>query len=62
MTKVFMVQQGRYRWRLQAESGTILVDDLSMASVKHAEDWARSYVSSFPSWALVIRPLGADKG
>ncbi len=57
MKTVYMRQVGRYRWQLESEHGKILLDDLSMASAYHAETWAKSYVSSFQCWALVIKPI-----
>lgn len=56
MTVVYMRQVGRFRWQLESSSGNVLKDDLSMASAYEAEQWALKYVSSYPTWTIVMKP------
>ncbi len=57
MTTVYMVQVALARWELRSEHGKILKDDLVLHSNHEAERWALAYVSSFPAWAMVLKPL-----
>lgn len=54
---VRMVQTNVYRWQLEAEDGTVIKDDLLMHSPYEAERWANSYISSFQTWFLEMRPI-----
>lgn len=56
---VQMVQVGRYRWNLFAPKGHILVEDMNFADGYRAEQWVKSYVSSWNDWSYVIKPLQA---
>lgn len=51
-----MVQVGKYQWQLETKDGKVLKEALLMHSVKDAEAWAKSYISSFQSWSLEIKP------
>lgn len=52
--RVKMVQQTKYRWALLAPKGHVLVDNLMLASVTKAEEWVKSYVSSYNDWTYEI--------
>lgn len=52
--KVTMNQVSKYRWQLLSPTGAIMLDDLLMASSYKAEEWVKSYISSFPCWSYVI--------
>lgn len=53
---VKMVQVAPYRWNVVSPKGHIMVEDLSLSPHK-AEEWIKSYISSFMGWSYVIIPL-----
>lgn len=56
-THVQMVQMSKFRWNLVSPTGSVMVESVLLASKQAAEDWARAYLSSFPSWGLILIPL-----
>ncbi len=52
--KVKMIQVTRYRWELRAPKGALLVDNLLIDSRHKAEEWVKSYVSSYNDWTYEI--------
>lgn len=61
MTRVYMTQVSPQLWQLLSENKSVVVDNIACYSVIEAEDWAVRYVSSFPAWMLVIKPLVKDE-
>ncbi len=61
MHTVKLIQESRYRWAVISPKGHKLVDDLLFASQYKAEEWLKSYISSFMGWTYVIIPLGGTK-
>ncbi len=55
---VRMVQTSRHRWQLLSPNNNIMVDDILCQSPHKAEEWVKSYISSFPRWDYVIIPKG----
>lgn len=51
---VKMVQNSRYRWTLVSPKGSVLAEDLMMASPYKAEEWVKGYISSFNGWTYAI--------
>lgn len=49
-----MVQTGPYRWQLQSPTGKVMVDDLQLADIVKAENWVKSYISSWNDWTFEI--------
>ncbi len=49
-----MVQINKYRWKLVAPKGHILVEDLSLGSPYLAEEWVKAYISSWTTYSYVI--------
>jgi hypothetical protein len=44
---VYMVQTSRNRWKIQSESGSILLDDIILSNEVEAEEYVKGYVSSW---------------
>ncbi len=51
-----MVQMSKYRWNLISPKGPIIKDDLLFANAHKAEEWVKSYVSSFQTWEYIVIP------
>lgn len=49
-----MKQMSRYRWDLIAPSGVLLVEGIYLPHRQAAEDWAKAYLSSWPTWKLKL--------
>lgn len=58
---VRMIQVSRYRWHLFSPKGHVLCDDLLIESSYKAEEWIKSYISSYQGWSYVILPLLGGK-
>ncbi len=54
MKCIKMIQVTKYRWKVISDSGNIILDDLLLASPYHAEEWIKSYISSFAGWKYLL--------
>lgn len=54
MVVVQLVQLSLYQWELKSPKGTVIVSDLAFASQYKAEEWVKSYISSFMGWDYEI--------
>lgn len=57
MNKVNMIQVTPHKWVIKTVDGFVLKDDIVVHSVREAEDYVRSYVSSFTDWGYNIITL-----
>jgi hypothetical protein len=53
---VYMVQTSRNRWKIQSESGRVLLDDIILSNETEAEEYVKGYVSSW-NWDYKMVPL-----
>jgi hypothetical protein len=56
MPKVFMVQVYAWKWKIVAEKGHDILTDIQVAPHK-AEEFVRSWISSFQGWTYEMKPL-----
>lgn len=56
--KVLMVQDAAARWHIESTDGKIIRDNLTMSSASEAEEFVRSYVSSFRCWTYELKLKG----
>ena len=56
-----MVQTNLHNWRIESEKGTVVKDDISVQNPYKAEEFVRSYISSFQSWTYEMVPLKKEK-
>lgn len=55
---VKIIQTSKNRWHIEAQNGTILVDDLTLSSEREAEKYVNNYISSFnTAWSYEVIPL-----
>lgn len=60
MTLVTLKQVTTYCWQLVSPKGHIILDDLSFGDLYKAEQWVKSYVTSFPCWDYVIVTINKE--
>lgn len=58
---VKMIQVSKHRWDLVSPSGAVLVEGVQLDSPFRAEEWVRSYISSYNGWSYVIMTKKAEK-
>lgn len=56
-----MIQVSKHKWRLEANNGTVLVEDLILDSAYRAEEYALNYASSFQGWKIELKPMKERK-
>jgi hypothetical protein len=61
MAKVRMVQTNLHNWRIESLTGIIVKDDISVQNPYKAEEFVKSYISSFQSWTYEMVPLPKEK-
>lgn len=50
-----IVQKTKFRWDITAMPlGHVMIEGLYFASPKHAHDWAKAYISSWPTWSYEV--------
>jgi hypothetical protein len=52
-----MIQTSKHKWRIETSNGNVLVEDLVIDSLKHAEDYVKGYASSFVGWSYELIPI-----
>lgn len=52
---VCMVQTGNNRWDLIGPKGNVIAADMYLYSRIEAEEWVKSYISSFIGWTYEIK-------
>lgn len=61
MPTVQMIQTSKHKWRLLGPKGNILIEDLNISCAYDAEQYVKSYISSFMSWTYEIIPINKEK-
>ena len=49
-----LIQRTKFRWDVVSTSGHMMVEGVYFASTKHATDWAKAYISSWPAWTYEL--------
>jgi hypothetical protein len=44
---VYMIQTSRNRWKIQSESGNVILDDVMLSNKTEAEEYIKCYVSTW---------------
>lgn len=60
MTCVTMRQVSRSGWEIVSNSGHVLQKDLHFANLYTAEEYIKTYVSSFQGWRYELKPLNPE--
>lgn len=59
--RVKMIQSPSLKWALVAPKGHAMVDGLAFSGPTEAENWCKSYISSFATWSYEIIPYNKGK-
>ncbi len=58
---VKMIQVSKHRWDLVSPKGTVLTEGIILDSPFKAEEWVKSYISSYTGWSYEIMTKKVDK-
>lgn len=56
-----MIQETRYRWRIESEKGYVLQNNLTFPNLDQADNYANAYTSSFNNWVYQLVPLKKEE-
>ncbi len=54
ITCIRIVQQTKYRYTVLTPAGHVLIEEITFATPFKASEWARNYVSTWPSWGFKL--------